>query len=330
MLGQRFQLAGEASVRHAIHLDHVGTQGAQQPRHRHPTHAGTPIDRDREAASADRLQVQVLEAEHASDVPFVGPALVALGSQRLEPDPQLVPGFVALAHSLAAHGIQEFPPCREKLEGVPFRGVVAGGQDHAPRGTQLLDRHLGRRRGGQPQIDHVATGGQKPRRHGAVHHRPRAARVATHHDCARSQRTAERRGEGGEHRWRQRFTDDATDAGDADHEGSRHRRGTIREAALEGKGLEWTEIYLRCGRPERYTAICAVGAVSAAASASPYHPPPPGSTMPSVSAGCIYRQKGTGNDTGDSAARACGTQAHAATRLTAAPSSPAGGYASCR
>jgi hypothetical protein len=79
---------------------------------------------------------------------------------------------------------------------------VAGGEDHAARGAQVLDRHLGGGRGREPDVHHVPAGGVQSGARGQSHQRTGRARIAAEDDGAIPRKSPRERG--GEARRRSR------------------------------------------------------------------------------------------------------------------------------
>ena len=131
-----------------------------------------------------------------------------------------------LAHRRTRLGVEKDSVRADKLERVPFDGIVTRGQDQASAGVMIFNRHLHSGRRGDANVNHIDTNRLEASDRGAREHFARRARIASEHhgrSAIAAHPRAERGGVAGDEFGRQILAHDAAHAGNGDHQSIRHR-----------------------------------------------------------------------------------------------------------
>jgi hypothetical protein len=220
VLGHRLRRPREAPVRLEVDRGHATAESLEERGHDHRARAAHAVERDAEPPPPNPLDVEEGDREHAVEVPLDG-ALVRLDRPEAVPARARHPGLHEAPHRRPLVRLEKEPARADELEGVPLDRVVARRDHEPPRGAQLLDRQLRRRRGRQPEVDDPAADRLERGEHRAVEHRPRHPAVSPDDDRggggARARPRAERRREVRDDLRREPLAHAPADPGHADH-----------------------------------------------------------------------------------------------------------------
>ena len=170
------------SVALAVQYLIVYAQGLEQLGQDDATHAVDGVGADAEPSLLDGFHIGQAQLHDAVYMALVHGVVLDDAAQLLH---RGIVEVLLLSHAqhLGAVGSgQELALAVQQLQCIPLRGVMAGGDDDAAVGLVPAYSQLGRRRGGQTDVDDLAAHACQGAAHHVANHRSADAAVATDHD----------------------------------------------------------------------------------------------------------------------------------------------------
>ena len=221
----RLGLPRETSVGLEVDATDLHAKAGEERQHRRSASTANAIERNVELAMADRRDVDFRQGEDCIEM-SLDRAIVARYRTHRAPVGAGRTCFGKVSHRGARACVKKDSVRSDKLHRVPFNGVVTCGEDQTGTGVMMLDGHLHRWSGCHTDVDDVDADRLKTRGGGASEHFARSAGIATEHDAGAaigSHPGAERGCVASDEFRREVLANDATHAGDGDHQSIRHR-----------------------------------------------------------------------------------------------------------
>jgi hypothetical protein len=197
-----------------MELDNSASQFPQKARGGHAAGAVAGVDHNPKAGTLDDIRVKesVKAPEMRGNRSSVDSNIPNLAGTYLGESPLVI--YVQEFFGLMS--VQEESPATDELECVPLCGVVTRRDCDSASSLSFPGSDLDGRNRTNPEIHGLAPRGEETGKDSIAHHFSREARVAADHNGTPSHVGPESAGKCSQELRRQRFSHDATDAGDAD------------------------------------------------------------------------------------------------------------------